>query len=109
MKRVAVLLGVVGIVLLTAQAAIADKGGTPNRDPVPACANSQGSAPQKNPHCYPPQGQSAQAQTAGKKASFQFQRDAETGITVGVLLLAGLGAFTLFFGTRAIARRRLIS
>ena len=108
MKRVAVLLGVVGIVLLAAQAAFADAGGTPNRDPVPACANSQGSAPSKNPHCqYPPQGQSAQ--TAGKKASFQFQRDAETGITVGVLLLAGLGAFTLFFGTRAIARRRLIS
>ena len=47
------------VVAIFAPIAMADKGGTPNRSPVPACTNSNGNAPNKNPHCqtsssYPP-------------------------------------------------------
>jgi hypothetical protein len=110
MKKAAVLLAAVAIVLVTTSAAFATH--QPNHPRPPACDISQGAAPDKNPHCttgYPP-GQSQQAQQAGKKASFEFPSEAQSsGITVGVLIMAVLGAVTLFLVSRAVARRRLIS
>ncbi len=104
MKKAAVLMAAALLVLLAAPAAFATHKG--DHQQPPACQNSQGQAPVKNKHCYPPQG-AQQPSQAGKKASFQVQRDA--GITVGVLVIAGLGAVTLFFATSGVLRRRLIS
>ncbi len=107
MKKAAVVLGTLAFLMLAAPAAFASHGG-------PHCAKSQGQGTQGGQvagnslqECYPPPGQAAQAQQAGKKASFQFERDG--GITVGVLVIAGLGAVTLFLATSAVLRRRLIS
>jgi hypothetical protein len=103
MKKAAILLAVVGIVVLSTQAAFADRGGTPNRDPVPACANSNGRAPSQNPHCYPPQQGSTQG---AQKSNFQFPSEASRGsVTVGMLIIAGLGAFTVFLAARGVRRR----
>jgi hypothetical protein len=104
MKKAAVLLAAAVFVMLAAPAALATH--RPDHQEPPACQNSQGQAPVKNKHCYPPQ-QGQQASQAGKKASFEIKRDG--GITIGVLVIAGLGAFTLFLGTSAVLRRRLIS
>ena len=111
MKKTAGLLGATLFVLLTGPAALATH--QPNHPEPQAYVRSQGQAPYLNPHCatgYPPgqvQGQAKKINPAGKKASFQFERD--SGITVGVLLVAGLGAVTLFLATSAVLRRRLIS
>ena len=107
MKKAAVLLAATAFLLLAAPAALANHGG-------PHCAKSQGQGTQGGtvagnsgqPCAYPP-GQTKQASQSGKKASFQIQRDG--GITVGVLVIAGLGAVTLMLATNAVLRRRLIS
>ena len=108
MKKAAVLLAAVAIALVTTQAAFATH--QPNHPRPPACEKSQGAAPQKNPHCtagYPP-GQSQAQQQAGKKASFEFPRETSGGITIGMLAIAGLGAFTVILAARVV-RRRILS
>lgn len=101
MKKAAVLLAATAFLLLAAPAALANHGG-------PHCAKSGNPTAGNSgkPCAYPP-GQTKQASQGGKNASFEIQRDG--GITVGVLVIAGLGAFTLFLATNAVLRRRLIS
>ncbi|MDP8955492.1 MAG: hypothetical protein M3N24_00815 [Actinomycetota bacterium] len=110
MKKAAVLLAATAFLLLAAPAAFANHGG-------PHCAKSQGKGTQGGtvagnsgqPCEYPP-GQSQQVQQAPGQAkkSFEFPRQTDGGITFGMLVIAGLGAFTVMLGARAV-RRRLIS
>ena len=106
MKKAAVLLAAAAFLLLAAPAAFANHGG-------PHCANSQGRgtqggtvAGQSGQACAYPPGQAQQASQSGKKASFEFKR--EGGITIGMVVIAGLGAFTVLVAARGL-RRRLIS
>ena len=110
MKKAAVLLAAAAFLLLAAPAALANHGG-------PHCAKSQGQGTGEGavagrsgqPCAYPP-GQAQQAAQSGKKANFEFPNEArDRGITVGVLVIAGLGAFTLLLATRTVLRRRVIS
>ena len=108
MKKAAILLAAAAFLLLAAPAAFANHGG-------PHCAKSQGqgtgggaTAGQSGQPCQYPPGQSQQAQQAGKKANFEFPQQANDGsITIGMLIVAGLGAFTVMVAARGV-RRRLI-
>jgi hypothetical protein len=112
MKKAAVLLAAAAFVLLAAPAAFANHGG-------PHCAKSQGQGTQggevagnSGQLCYPPPGQAQQAQVANpgqSKKSFEFPQQANDGsITIGMLIVAGLGAFTVMLAARGV-RRRLVS
>ena len=103
MKKAAVLLGAVAVLFLTSPAFAMHR---PGHEEPPACDISQGSAPVKNKHCYPPGGGAA---TDSAKKSFQFPQQASDGsITIGMLIVAGLGAFTVMVAARGV-RRRLVS
>jgi hypothetical protein len=105
MKKAAVLLAAAVLVMLAAPAAFAThRQGHGN--PGAACEQSQSQAPVKNKHCYPPE---QQAQPNSAKKSFEFPQQANDGsITIGMLIVAGLGAFTVMLAARGV-RRRLVS
>jgi hypothetical protein len=104
MKKAAVLLAAAVFVMLAAPAAFATHRS--DHQQPPACQNSQGQAPVKNKHCYPP---AQQAQPKSAKKSFEFPQQANDGsITIGMLIVAGLGAFTVMLAARGV-RRRLVS
>jgi hypothetical protein len=103
MKKAAVLLGAVAVLILASPAAFA--GHRSGHQEPPACQNSQGQAPVKNKHCYPPE---QQAQPNSAKKSFEFPQQANDGsVTIGMLIVAGLGAFTVMLAARGV-RRRLV-
>ena len=91
-----------GLLLLAAPSAYADKGGVPNRDPVPACSNSHGQAPVKNPHCYPPREDSTTTTSSHNQSFTTTPTRADSGPTVG-MALAGLIALS---GAALLFRRR---
>ncbi len=104
MKKATILLGAVAVLFLASPAAFATH--RPDHQQPPACQNSQGQAPVKNKHCYPPEQQAA---PNSAKKSFQFPQQANDGsITIGMLIVAGLGAFTVMLAARGV-RRRLVS
>ena len=96
MKRAAVLLAATVFLMLVAPAALAHHKPDHARGrsyPPPGCKNP-GPA-QRNPNCQP--------------ASFTSPFQARDGsITIGMLIIAGLGAFTVMLAARGV-RRRVIS
>ncbi len=109
MKKVAVLLAAVGILLIAAPAAFADHRG--GHYP-PACGNaSENSKGTAGGTKAGNSGQTCSQVPPGQaRKSFQFPQEArDGGITVGILVIAGLGAFTLFIAARTLTRRRVIS
>jgi hypothetical protein len=112
MRKATLFLAATVFLLFTGPAVLAEHQA--NHNGPRACEVSEGAAPYMNPHCnggYPP-GQVQKAQRvnqAGKKANFEFTRQTEGAITVGMLIVAGLGAFTVLLAARAVVRRRLIS
>ena len=109
MKKAAVVMAAAAFLfVLAAPAAFATH--RPGHQEPPACQNSQGSAQEKNKHCaqYPPSAQSQGQSVDAKNKSFQFPAQANDGsVTVGMLIVAGLGAFTVLVAARGV-RRRLI-
>ena len=115
MRKAAIALAAASILLLMGQAAFASHGG-------PHCAKSQGrganrgqQAGRSGQQCLYPPGQTKKATAKpkkaknAKKASFQLDPERREGsITVGMLVLAGLGTFVVVVGGRT-ARRRFAS
>jgi hypothetical protein len=100
-RKTAILLATIGVLFLTTQAAFADHkaGHYP-----PACGNAGKSLAGNS-------GQTCSQTAPGQeKKSFQFPREARGGsVTIGMLIIAGLGAFTVLLAARGVVRRRLIS